>query len=148
VFSNSDTKFMFSGLVPNSPFTLFIYATDPVFPRQQAVFTVASSTFDTENGTAMTLEPTCCVFGTLTGTVDASGDISGTWDLGADNPNEQIAWSGFQLVDVGPETVPEPNELVLLGTGLGLLLLGIRRRATIRRSASNYDESETWRRRF
>src|SRR5215471_17872109 len=148
VFSNSSTQFTFSGLAPNSPFTLFIYATDPVFPRQQAVFSVGNSTFDTENGTAMTLEPTCCVFGTLTGTVDASGDINGTWNIGTDNPVGEIAWSGFQLVDVVQETVPEPNEALLLSIGLGLLLLGVvRRRAAIRRAAGNYDESETaWRR--
>ena len=124
LFSNSSTQFTFSGLFPNAPFTLFIYAHDPVFPRQQAVFMVGLSTFDTENGTPTSLDPDCCVSGVLTGTTDATGAIHGTWTIGAQNELTEIGWSGFQL-----EVVPEPYETGLVGIALGLILVGVRRKA-------------------
>ena len=122
LFSDSSTQFTFNGLLPNEPFTLIVYTVDPVFPRQEAVFTAGNSTFDTTDGMPMSLDLSCCVSGILTGTSDATGAIHGTWSIGANNQVEppQIAWAGFQL----DAAIPEPSPAYLVGIALGLVLLG------------------------
>lgn len=135
-YSYSNSSFTITGLTPNEPFTLFLYAYDQRHFRDET-FTVGSSSFDTANATAscITYGPPCrnsedpiyVSDASITGDTSATGTISGTWDLDSSNvpPFEgEIDWSGFQLDIVSPAvtSTPEPAAWGLLAIGLIALL--------------------------
>jgi hypothetical protein len=157
LLSFTNTTFTITGLAPNMPFTLFLYAFNggpglsPFIGRgaitpvhnDDETFTAGSSSFDTASATSI-----CSTYGSpcensedqddvsdgyVFGVTDASGVIKGAWTKDATNTAFE-AWSGFQL-DVGysPALAPEPAAWGLIALGIGVLsTLGRRRRASPR----------------
>jgi hypothetical protein len=123
------TPFTISGLAPNESFTLFLYSFNSVHSANDRgeIFTVGSSTFNSATGNASTADPTHAVDGLITGVTDSSGTISGTWAFDPSNHSGETDWSGFQLDVSSAVAAPEPDTLVLLAGGLGLMILGRRR---------------------
>jgi hypothetical protein len=129
-FNIGNGSFSITGLVPNEPFTLFLYAFDQAHSIDET-FTVGTSSFNTANATSVCTsygppcrnseDPVNVSDASVTGVTTASGAISGTW---ISNLSRQSAWSGFQL-DIGPvaTAVPEPAALTLVIVGLAAFIL-------------------------
>ena len=130
--NSPSTPFTISGLAPDEAFTLFLYAYNSVHSANDRgeIFTVGSSTFNSANGNASSLDPTHAVDGLITGVTGADGSITGTWAFDPSNHSGEIDWSGFQLDVSSAPATPEPGTMVLLAGGLGFLLL--RKRTTSR----------------
>lgn len=151
VQSYTNATFTITGLAPNMPFTLFLYAYNggPILSPFLAsgdstavhvndeTFTVPGSSFDTANATTacLTYGPPCensedpdnVSDGYIYGMTDSSGVIAGTWTKDATNTGSE-AWSGFQL-DVGySPAAPEPAAWCLMALGICLLLGFYKRR--------------------
>jgi PEP-CTERM motif len=118
-----------SGLAPNATFDMCVYGSEANYNRSFNM-TIGGVTHNVPTFDATkSVPPTSCVLfnnlisnsaGTITGIGTGIGPI--------DQFTSEGDWSGFQIVEISSSPVPEPQSLLLIGTGALALATTLRRR--------------------